>query len=665
MVALTTNERVAAWRARNPEKARAQTRTASRVYRTKTSTEKPFIGIDGEGAGQDLAGRQNYLYIHASGGRVDRHCFDSNRRLSTAALLDFILELPANAILVGYFFTYDATQILRDLPQHRLQRLFADKDPNNKQSSYTYWGRYAIQFIPRQYFRVALVEKFGDGERIVPGSARTINEVGGFFQKSFVEALKQWEICDQQTLDIIGAQKERRSEFVEMTNVEREYCRLECKLLAQLMTKLREVCKETDCLPASWRGAGSLAAALYRNHSAPTRKTRAPRSDALQNFTSAAYYGGRFEITQLGHIPGPIYEYDINSAYPAGMLKLPCPFHTRWRKSRGICDAELYCADISFSHDDDCVLCSFPIRDKGRLYWPKIGGGIYWSPEIIQAIKNDAKIDEARTAYYATTKCNCTPYDWVRELYEYRKSIGKATKGFAIKLGINALYGKLAQRLGGAPYKDMIGAGLITSFCRAQLMGAYHGKEKHIVMLATDGVFSRVPLEVDIGSSLGQWESKLRSDGMFIVQPGIYWSSNYTIDDLLKTRGIPQSRIIKRSADFESVFNSWVNGDGGNDPPSLSVTIPTFIAHRLALARNKPELAGCWIQQNKNISFDWGNKREKAGQAIKGLIRTVPYQGWADLRSQIYDPSIMTDLQEQLLNSEGAPDYEPWGNSGE
>jgi hypothetical protein len=51
--------------------------------------------------------------ISCSGAYSDYHAlFEYSRRLRTAECLDFILALPKEAILVGYFFTYDATQIL-------------------------------------------------------------------------------------------------------------------------------------------------------------------------------------------------------------------------------------------------------------------------------------------------------------------------------------------------------------------------------------------------------------------------------------------------------------------------------------------------------------------------------------------------------------------------
>ena len=44
----------------------------------------------------------------------------------------------------------------------------------------------------------------------------------------------------------------------------------------------------------------------------------------------ASYIAGWFEIFMHGHIPGTVYEYDVNSAYPDDIKDLPCMTHGRW-----------------------------------------------------------------------------------------------------------------------------------------------------------------------------------------------------------------------------------------------------------------------------------------------------------------------------------------------
>ena len=110
-----------------------------------------------------------------------------------------------------------------------------------------------------------------------------------------------------------------------------------------------------------------------------------------------------------------------------------------------------------------------------------------------------------------------------------------------MKLGLSSLYGKMAQRCGRGPYHDAVSAGLITALTRARLLEALGQDPKAVVMLATDAVFSRRPLALNIGKGLGQWECHEWPD-LFIAQPGVYWSPP-DLSERVKSRGAPRSVI--------------------------------------------------------------------------------------------------------------------------
>ena len=614
-------------------------------------------------------GRQNFLLLRAG----ERELFQDNLRLTTEECLDFLLNCPRKAILVGYFFTYDATQILRDMPDERIRKLFEDKPKGAGKSPYTFWGKYAIDFRPRQYFRVAKV-KFGQGRKmqIESGSARTVNEVGAFFQSSFVESLRKWNVGDTATVERIAATKERRAEFSAMSQIERDYCADECRLLAELMEAFRACCEATSMVPAYWRGPGAIAAALHKQHGTP-RRADLVREPELQEMAIRAYYGGRFEVTQIGRIPGPLWECDLRSAYPAAMQDLPCPVHTIWRKlSRRealalILDddaADPFVATVTFMHAAGQPLCGFPFRHDGRLFWPEQGQGTYWHWEIAAAIRAGAFVVNVDNPWKAEKHCDCTPFAWVRDLYDYRISVGKSNRGQAIKLGLNSLYGKLAQRSGGAPYRDHIAAGLITAWTRARLIDAYAQAPQDCVMLATDAVFSRSRLALDCSPALGHWEEVVHPDGLFVVQPGIYWSPGSDLKP--KTRGIPRSRIINRRNDFEDQWQRWLLADRElAPPPAIPIDMTSFIGHRLALHRNKVELAGRWMELIKHISFDWGKKRGFTASLDGEAMITRPLAGDIGRESETFDPAQLISIYENGLVHEAYDDYQQWGHSDE
>lgn len=630
-------ERIA-WKARQPGKL------------------KPFVGCDGEGAGVDDLGRQNYLLFRMG----ERELYANGERLTTEALLDFICDEPPGSILVGFAFGYDVTMILRDLPVSQQKRLFEPHVFGEGKSPYVWFRDFDIIYLPRNYLKVRRVNVVRDvegNEKRVPikGSQRTIFETFGFFQKSFLKVLHEFDVGTPAERERIAANKARRGDFGTIDAEERAYCALECVFLAELMTKLRDYCEEAGIRPRSWSGAGKLASALHAKHKTIKGADVVAPPEVL-TLAQMAYYGGRFEVTRTGMISGKVWEYDIKSAYPDEMRYLPCLEHGTWRHASGSeCRSSdgLFVCGVSFNRrgvgDRLGDLGGLPIRSKeGHLYWPMQGSGIYWSPEIKSAVNLGFDV-RYKEGWIYEKRCDCQPFDWVEPLYDYRRSIGSSGPGYPIKLGINSLYGKLAQRKGNGSYHNMIWAGLITALTRARLNEAVAMNPGRIVMLATDAIYSLDPLpELELGEWLGAWD-RTEMDGLFIVQPGLYWSPERRKK---KSRGLSES-FFEGNGLTEKFEHAWEDfaaaGNSGLEVkfPAVSVPVPGFIGLKLALARNKPELAGTWVREDRSISFDYRNKR--VGHVwTDGHIVTKPKLG---------GPRCVSLPHREFLAAGGA---EPW-----
>jgi hypothetical protein len=283
-------------RARQTPEQRQSERVRKREARTRQTPEqrererqrsrsrqRPFIAIDGEGGGTDYLGRQNYLLMVASGQTAGEEFIRHNdgKPLSTRDCLEFILSLPKEPICVGYGFGYDATQILRGISKAPTLRRILDPPQGRNGPCYTYWGDYAILYQQGQYLRVAWIDRSGPKPAIIKGSTRTVYEALGFFQCSFVKALANWNIGSEHERDLIAKNKDLRDQFSELTKQIIEYCKLECRHLATLMTQLREVCTQAGISPKQWSGAGWLAAALLDKHGVPKRPLTVKETAAL------------------------------------------------------------------------------------------------------------------------------------------------------------------------------------------------------------------------------------------------------------------------------------------------------------------------------------------------------------------------------------------------
>ena len=624
-VPASSAERLATYRARRreagePDTTRRNRKNERKAYKSRKRdglSARPFCGCDGEGANTDDLGRQLFMLFRMG----ERELF-TGKPLSTWELLDFICGHPSGQILVGFAFGYDVTMILRDLPEKQARRLFENKERGAGHSPFVWYKEFDIDYLPKNYFRVRRVriERDNDGNErrvAIKGSTRTIWETFGFFQKSFLKSIESFDIGSEEQRLSIAINKARRSDFVTIDQTERDYCAMECDFLAQLMEKLREYCYAADIRPKTWSGAGKLAAALHSQHETLRGDfVRATVPPEVVDLANMAYYGGRFEISRAGSIKKKVYEYDIRSAYPAAMPDLPCLVHGSWKKA----DASeirqhkgLFVSGASWKPRKNVAAPNFgglPVRSKeGHLYWPLRGNGIYWSVEIESAkrLGFDVTLREGWTYH---CRCDCKPFAWVEPLFDYRRSIGSSGPGYPIKLGINALYGMLAQRIGKAAFANMIWAGLITAITRAKLNDAIALDPLNILMLATDALYSLQPLDLPLGDRLGQWEQNIL-DGLFIVQPGLYWCPELR---KRKSRGL-SGKFFEEKGRTESFEQAWRDYEAAEnsqlepDYPAVSVPVPGFVGLKLALARGRPLLAGTWTNDSRLISFDYTNKR--------------------------------------------------------
>lgn len=160
-------------------------------------------------------------------------------------------------------------------------------------------------------------------------------------------------------------------------------------------------------------------------------------------------------------------------------------------------------------------------------------------------------------------ECDHSPFAYLKDLYEERLTLKAAgdRREYINKIALNASYGATAERRKrGARFeprwRNLAWAGMITAETR-EAVGRQLGPS--VVMVATDAVISRAPLDVRIGAGLGEWEAGDYERGVF-VGPGVYflWSGDRWVAS--KTRGISAADISP-----EKVTEEWaLNGRNGS-----------------------------------------------------------------------------------------------------
>ncbi|MGH9072010.1 MAG: hypothetical protein ACRDX8_12810, partial [Acidimicrobiales bacterium] len=383
-------------------------------------------------------------------------------------------------------------------------------------------------------------------------------------------------------------------------------------------------CAGAGIMPITWEGAGGMAAALLRSHQVP--RPDHERLAAVEADARKAYYGGHFEVSRRGALE-QVHAYDINSAYPAIYADLPCLDHGRWELvndgDQAPADGEAMFTYLIYDQPDT-PWPVFPFRiSAGNIANRRQGRG--WHPScLVDLAANDptTMLFPIRTWYY-TRECNCRHFDWVGELFVERQRLGKALKGYPIKLGLNSLYGKFAQSVGHPTHATPIWATLITGWVRVQVDRVAQRHPDTCAMIATDAVYlvGDTAPELDCGAALGQW-SHARYDDMVVCQPGYYWTRDGDATVSSHTRGVSKAADV----DWATILDRATSLD-----VPLKVTMTRYHGWREAWHRGKPDLAGIWDDGTSDLVWG-GPKRRWEGQVGLSHIgdmreESIPHKG--------------------------------------
>lgn len=675
-------------------------------YRTSgyDPRERRIISVDGEGS--DIDGRHSYTLLaaaddrgverwveHDGSQRAETENRGANHGLPTKRCFEFLLSLKEHDtdLLVSFAFVYDVTKILSDLPVQSLSYL--------ARHEVVEWAGYRIEFRPRKWFVVTDLKsqyvqangKFGFRRRV------RVWDTFAYFQKSFVSALlDSSHLFEQDTLDRIKHMKARRDDFESEDPADiLRYCLDECRYLTIL---IRDLLVQLDRLGYSlndYSGPGPIAATYYRKLHL---QQFMPEPDPYEvcgmpkKVAESAYYGGRFETTIAGPV-GDCWAYDIRSAYPAIAATLPCLRHARFRRVTEFVPGAWGFYKVGSRTSGSWA--PFPFRTRkhtldfvgeGSIVYAH--GGIRWvgQDEVQVARKHfGAEAIPIYDGWVLESQCSHKPLSDIEELYEYRmvlKSRGDGAQK-ALKLIINAVYGKLAQSIGWKfnpasraqpgtagvykppPFQCYTWSAWITSGTRAKVLDAALLAGENLVSIATDGVLTRVEipeLEPDT-KKLGSWE-KDEAPNVWLGMPGIYTYDTKGGDKEFKTRGFSE-----RWFPADHLRASWDAGDWFVEPVTEINGSPfeprAFIPLKQGVRRKDPrKTIGEWVKATKQLDFRPKRRMPVLRDGVDflighdgGPIDTVPYEISHDSMSAPYQPR---ETWEDIANGRMIDDEIPY-----
>jgi hypothetical protein len=527
------------------------------------------------------------------------------------------------------------------------------------------------------------------------GKPVTICDVWGHFQLSFQGALhgmrKNIEMSDDE-LALIEWGKPLRGDFSNQPiDKIKAYTETEVKLTCRMMKAVHAGLAAFGAKITKWHGPGPVAKfflnakgiAPSKEHPGHYPELRSVDPRTPQKWTHHAFFGGRIELIKQGTHKGPLYGYDLCSAYPAAMADLPSMREGKWKtyRAKNLSLAELKSLverfsrvsmvrvkfDFGTTFSDNCQHLFYPLpfrQEDGAVIFPQHGEGIYMRDEILAMIEWCERMPrrtglgkgydgilpkiEFKGAQEFIPGNDEKPFAFVRELFDLRSKIIAESERTGIpdirekviKLVLNSLYGKMAEAVGSRndgkppPTANPFYAAAITAWTRAQLLKAALHDPENIVMFCTDGIISTAPLrgpgklETVTEKVLGAWEFKPSTDvseaGVFVMA-GIYSffeMKNGKAKENTKTRGFKIA--TPREYLLDDVRKAWRQRQKTIEGPYKKyITIGAAVS--------SPEnwlKCGCWCEGTRAMAIDGAGLKRLAPRGrperANRLLDTLP-----------------------------------------
>jgi hypothetical protein len=577
----------AAYAKAHPErkKDRHKSRPSSHGKRALAYRAGQIVAIDGEGI--QVGNKQNYAYLADSTGR---EIWEPDE-IPPARALDFLCGIPQPSVVVGFGIGYDVEKILLGLPRAKRREI-------DRSSSPVWWGDYRIRYWPKKRFEVW---RFNGKKRT--GYCR-VDDVLSNFGEGFEGVAKKWLGVEG---GILTEGKARRGSFTaDDLDYIRRYTGEELRLLVEVVRKLKDARLSAGFKSSSLYSPANLSVELLLRLRIRRVLTHVPSEMVDPSYR--AFMGGRIEAVAYGSYDGPVWEYDINSAYPWALSVLPNLSKGTWRpvtKWCGINPPALY--HVRWNFPEGRRIYPFAWRSaRGGIYYPPKGEGWVWWPEIATPILNNPECVTVLGGWeFVGRGLKERPFKKIAETYAKRQRMKDAgdPAEFALKLALNSMYGKFAQRISatrGKPrFHDIVYAGVITSACRAKLYNACFDEDS-VVTFNTDAAYLTKPaIFATENPDLGEWKGE-RYDGIQILQSGVFRLKKGGVWLPSKGRGFGD-----RSVPWDSIVAAWKEGR-----TTATVKLKDrFVSHRFADARARLELAGTWEPVRRTVNVAATGKR--------------------------------------------------------
>ena len=463
---------------------------------------RPICALDTETYGG------NIFLIADSDGRY------LGRDITAESMIDFLFAKKYQGSW-NFFYNlgYDAEEILKLLGDR------LNVYSSTRRTVFTY-GDYRLRYIPGKCLQIMK----GHHSAVFFDIAQYYNRVP--LSRAYQDNIG---VLEKAYLDFKAKRNQFSPRFYrDHTSQVRNYCIHDCQITKAIAEKWVALFNQAfGFYPARWFSAGYLAEKVLINNG-----VNFPTFDSIpfpiQDLAFKSYFGGRFEILKRGFI-GHANLYDINSAYPHAITKIPDLTDGRWVRGKEIhADAALGFFELEANVPDSKHVPPFPFRVPGIVLFPSGRFRTYVTLAELLAVENEKYYQILESWQFIPNRPDYFPYArFIEGLYEKRLALKQAQNPMQlpIKIILNSIYGKTGQkveRVIGNLFNPVIFA-FITGYTRAQLYQFVmdNGLERDVVAFATDSICTTRDLNLK-SSRLGEFSIDKSGDDAYYLQNGIY-----------------------------------------------------------------------------------------------------------------------------------------------
>jgi hypothetical protein len=546
-----------------------------------TKIPRYFVGMDTETENGDI-----FLIADS-----DENYLDGTITFERVA--EFLFQHEGEWIFF-YNLSYDAECILKLLPAEILKQYKWKKELRFQ------YKKYKIHYIDRKKLTIS------KGKHSV-----SCYDIAQYYDNKPLDVASEsiGIILDQKYLKI----KKKRKIFSKFhySRHKREirtYCVEDCRLTRELSEYWIATFEAVfGFYPNNWISAGYLAEKVLINNDIPI-----PLFNELpypvQEIARKSFYGGRFELIKRGFI-GECFLYDINSAYPCSLTKLPDITNGRWFESNKIHPkSTIGFFFIEANVSDKVKIAPFPFVKKNRtICYPSGKFRTFVTLDELLMVKDDSEISyKIIESWQFIPKKNCQyPFKkFIEKQYYKRLELKQENNPLekAIKIVLNSIYGKMAQRTNnviGNLFNPVI-ASYITGFTRMQLykFTKENNLDNHVVAYATDSIACQKKIAGLNSMKLGEMKLDKEANDVIFLSNGFY-----LFDGMWKQRGIGYDHAKKIEIEH---LDTKISKDG-----QLYISVKsTKITHiKSGILFNRLKDVGKIIPYEKKMNLNSDKKR--------------------------------------------------------